>query len=316
MLSIILESNDPYLNLACEDYLLHNTKDEFLILSINDPSVIIGKHQVAHREVNTRFVEKNNIPVVRRISGGGTVYHDRGNLNYSFIRQSEQGRQIDFRLHTQPVINFLHFTGVEAVFGGKNDLNVNGLKISGNAEHVFRERVLHHGTLLFDASLDNLRQSLKQNTENYCTRAVESNRTPVANLKNMYPDIKDTGMFMTIMLEYFRLNMTDIHPFSFSAEDISAIQSLAEIKYRSWEWNYGYGPPYTFTNRFDVNEKSHNCKLLVRDGIIRECDIEGSTEMAAAGEKLIGRRHLYADMLEVFRAENIPVSEDDIFNFF
>jgi lipoate---protein ligase len=316
MFSIILETNDPCFNLASEEYFLHNRKEDFVVLSINDPVVIIGKHQVAHREVNTQFVEETKIPVIRRISGGGTVYHDKGNLNYAFIRQSEKGKQVDFRLHTQPVISFLMSAGVEAVFEGKNDLTVDGLKFSGNAEHVFRERVLHHGTLLFDASLDNMRQSLKQKTENYSTRAIESNRTPVTNLKNKLSNIKEIGMLMTSMLDYFRFNIADVHPFNLSDKEITAIRLLAESKYKTWEWNWGYGPPYTFTNWFEENNKPHQCRLLVKDGIIWACDIEGSIEMAAAGKKLIGCRHMYQDLLKVFRAENIPISDDEVYKFF
>ena len=151
MLCLNLESTDPYFNLAVDEYLLKNRKEDFLILGINDTSVIIGKHQVAHRESATKFVTQNNIPVIRRISGGGTVYHDNGNLNFSFILKSEQGKQVDFRKYTLPVISFLASLGVDAKFEGKNDLKVNGLKISGNAEHVYHDRVLHHGTLLFNS---------------------------------------------------------------------------------------------------------------------------------------------------------------------
>jgi lipoate-protein ligase A len=316
MLSIILESNDPHFNLASEEYLLHNRKEDFLILSVNDPAIIIGKHQVAHREVNIQYVEENKIPVIRRISGGGTVYHDRGNLNFAFIRQSEKGKQVDFRLYTKPVIGFLHSVGVEAVFEGKNDLTVDGLKISGNAEHVFRERVLHHGTLLFDVSLDNLRRSLKQKTENYSTRAIESNRTSVTNLKNKLLNIRNIGILMTSMIEYFRVNMADVRPFSLSEDERSAIQFLAETKYNTWEWNWGYGPAYTFNNRFEVNGKPYQCTLLVKDGIIWKSDIEGNNEMGATGKKLIGCRHMYADLLKVFRSENISISDGDIFKFF
>ena len=107
MFCINLQSNDPFFNLAIEEYLLKNSQEEYLILYINSPSVIIGKHQTGHREVNTRFVTENNIPVIRRISGGGTVYHDAGNLNFSFIRQCETGKQVDFLKYTQPVIGFL-----------------------------------------------------------------------------------------------------------------------------------------------------------------------------------------------------------------
>ena len=316
MFSIILDSNDPFINLASEDYLLHNSKEDFIVLSVNDTAVIIGKHQAAHREVNTRFLEEKNIPVIRRISGGGTVYHDRGNLNWAFIRQSEYGKQVDFSLYTQPVINFLQNAGVEAIFEGKNDLTVDRLKISGNAEHVFRDRVLHHGTLLFDVSLENMKQSLRQNTENYSSRAVESNRTPVTNLRDRLLKIKDISKLMNSMMEYFRLTIPDLQPFSLSEEEISAIHSLAGKKYKTWEWNWGYGPPYTFTNRFEVNSKPHQCRLHVRDGIIWESYIEGSDELAAAGKKLIGCRHMSQDLLKIFRSENISISEEEIYKFF
>ena len=316
MLSIIAETNDPWFNLAAEEYLLQNRKEDFFILSVNDPAIIIGKHQVANREVNIRFVEEKGLPVIRRISGGGTVYHDRGNLNFAFIRQSEQGRQVDFRAYTQPVINFLHAAGIEAAFEGKNDLTVDGLKISGNAEHVFRERVLHHGTLLFNASLDNLKQSLKEKTDNYSTRAVESKRSQVTNLKNRLPGFKDIEEFLTSMHEYFCLTMTEADQFILSDKEKSDIQSLADIKYKTWEWNWGYGPPYTFTGRFEMYGKPHQCRLLVKDGIIWECDIEGSIEMAAAGKKLIGCRHMYHDLLNVFRTENIPITDDEVYKLF
>jgi lipoate-protein ligase A len=316
MLSINPKTHDPFFNLAAEEYLLHNRKEDFVILYTNDPCVITGKHQVVHREVNTEFIEEKEIPVLRRISGGGTVFHDRGNLNFTFIKQSEAGRQVDFRLYTKPVIGFLSSLGVNAVFEDKNELTVDGLKISGNAEHVFRERVLHHGTLLFDASIDNLRQSLKVKTDNYSTRAVESNRASVTNLKERLKNINTIDEFISSMQNYFLNNMPDIQPFSLSEEELKAISSLAESKYRTWEWTYGYGPQYTFRNLFEVSGKACRCRLVVKDGIIWESDLEGSDEMKTAGKKLIGCRHMYKDLLNFFHAENIPVSDQEVFKFF
>lgn len=316
MLSICAESYNPYFNLAVEDFLLHNRKEDFLILSINDPCVIVGKHQAVHREVNTRFIEERGIPVIRRISGGGTVYHDRGNLNFAFIKQSVAGKQIDFRLYTQPVINFLSSLGVTAIFEGKNDLTVGGLKISGNAEHVYRERVLHHGTLLFDASLNDLRQSLKAKTDNYSTHAVESNRTSVTNLKGKLKNIDSIDAFRSIMIEYFINNNDGIQAYSLSEEEKTTISYLAESKYKTWEWNYGYAPPYTFNNWFESDGRTGRCRLVIKDGIIWECDFDGSDEIIAAGKKLIGCRHMYRDVLDKFRAENISVSEDEVYKLF
>jgi len=316
MLSICSESHNPFFNLAVEEYLLQNRKEDFLILYINDPCVIIGKHQVVHREVDAKFIEEKKIPVLRRISGGGTVFHDRGNLNFSFIKQSEAGKQVDFRLYTKPVIDFLHTLGVYSVFEGKNDLTVDGLKISGNAEHVFRERVLHHGTLMFDVAIDDLSQSIKPKSDNYSTRAVESNRTSVINLKGRLKNINSTDEFLKSMQNYFIRNMSELQTYYLSDEELSAVHLLIDSKYKTWEWTYGYGPQYTFTGWIVINEKSHNFRLVVKDGIIWECDIEGSEEMKAAGKKLIGCRHMYKDLQEKFRSENIQVAKNEIYRFF
>jgi lipoate-protein ligase A len=277
--------------------------------------VITGKHQVVHREVNTRFIEENNIPVLRRISGGGAVYHDNGNLNFAFIRQSEAGKQVDFRLYTEPVIAFLNSKGVNAVFEGKNEITVGGLKVSGNAEHVFRERVLHHGTLLFDASLEDLSQSLRGKSENYSTRAVESNRTSVTNLKERLKNISDINQFMGSM-HSFLMKESDLHTYMITDGERADIQALADSKYKTWEWNYGYGPQYTFNNWFEVGGKAYLCRLMVKDGIIWECDFEGSEEMKFAGKRLIGCRHMYKGLLKKFRDENIPVTNEEVYKFF
>jgi lipoate-protein ligase A len=316
MLSFYSESHDPFFNLAVEEYLLKNRKEDFLILYINDPCVIVGKHQVAHREVNTRYIEEKKIPVIRRISGGGTVFHDRGNLNFTFIKQSESGKQVNFRLYTQPVIDFLLSMGVIAVFEGKSDLTVDGLKISGNAEHVFRERVLHHGTLLFDTFLDDLGKSIKVKTDNYSTTAVESNRTSVTNLKNRLRNINNLEEFRIAMMDYFLKTIPDIQVISLNDDESMEIHSLEESKYKTWEWNYAYGPPYTFTNRFEIFDKEYSCRLFVKDGIILECDIDGDEEMKVTGKSFIGCRHIYSDLLKKFRSENIPVSDDEVYKFF
>lgn len=316
MFCINLESNDPFFNLAVEEVLLKNSKEEYLILGINSPAVIIGKHQSGHMEVNIKFVSENQIPVIRRISGGGTVFHDRGNLNFSFIRQSESGKQVDFRKYTQPVLDFLKSMGIEAKFEGKNDLKVDGLKISGNAEHIHGNRVLHHGTLLFSTSLEMLRNSLRKETSCYTSKAVVSNPSSVVNLSeklNCFPDVYE---FRSEMMNFFLKNFSDNFPYSLTREEINQAQSQADSKYKTWEWNWAYGPEYTFKNRFELNKTSHSCDLFIKDGIIRECLIEGSDQMKRASKKLIGCRHMVNDLSDVFRDENIFLTEQDIYNFF
>jgi lipoate---protein ligase len=316
MYIITPESANPYFNLALEEILLKKHDQEFIILGINNPSVIIGKHQSAHREVNTSFVSMNNIPVIRRISGGGTVYHDQGNLNFAFLSNSEPGKQIDFMKYTEPVIGFLQSLGVNARFEGKNDIKVNGLKISGNAEHVFRNRVLHHGTLLFNASLNTLKNSLRKGFECYETRAVQSNPSSVMNLCDILKDFSDVLQLREAMRNYFYECRFINSEYELSASDIEEAQSLAQSKYATWEWNFAYGPEYHFNNSFLFEGKECSCSLFVKDGIIRECSFLGNDRILNISDKLIGCRHMPEDLRKVFESENISISEEDIFKLF
>jgi lipoate-protein ligase A len=315
MLCLNLKSTDPFFNLAVDEYLLKNRTDDFLVLSVNSPSVIIGKHQVAHREADTEFVTENNIPVIRRISGGGAVFHDEGNLNFSFIFQSRHGSQVDFRKYTLPVIEFLSTLSIDAKFEGKNDLKVDGMKISGNAEHVYRQRVLHHGTLLFDSKLNLLGRSLRKNISSYTTRAVASNPSPVMNLKERIPGMT-MGKFTSMMIDFFLERNTENELTYLTQEEKSEIGSLAESKYKSWEWNYAYGPEYQFNNSFEYEGKPHHCSLNVKDGIIIGCRIEGSENMARLGEKLTGSRHILQDVEDVLKIEKMNLGKSAVHLFF
>jgi lipoate---protein ligase len=316
MLCTILETHDPFFNLALEEVLLRRIKHEYLILGTNDRSVVIGKHQAAHMEVDTKFVTENSIPVIRRISGGGTVFHDLGNLNFTFIRECETGKQVDFRKYTQPVIDFLVSSGIGAKLDGKSDIKIDGYKISGNAEHVHRNRVLHHGTLLFSSSLGMLKSSIRSDKSNYLTLAVGSHPAQVMNLSEKFDGFCDISKFSIEMMRYFSETMADFEAWNITRSDAEEAKTLAEAKYRSWEWNFAYGPEYVFKNAFLYDGKIHSCALSVRDGIVKECIIEGSAEMVSFSKKLTGCRHMVSDFLNVFQRENIDISEEEIFNFF
>jgi len=316
MFCITLESNDPFFNLAIEEVLLKNSNEEFLILGINRACVIIGKHQTPHREINTRFITENKIPVIRRISGGGTVYHDPGNLNFSFIKECEPGKQVDFFKYTKPVIDFLAIDGVDAKLEGKNDLKIDGLKISGNAEHVYRNRILHHGTLLFSTSLGMLRNSLRKDTSSYTTRAVASNPSSVTNISENLTCYKDIFEFRSRMMNHFLDNIPEAETYELNKHEIATADALAVSKYRSWEWNWAYGPDYQYANQFELAGKQVFLKLNVKDGIITECKFEGSPESSIIEERIIGRKHMVEDLRELFREENIINSEEAIYNFF
>jgi lipoate---protein ligase len=315
MLLINLPGTDPFFNLAVDEYLLKKRKEEFLVLGTNAPSVIIGKHQVAHKETDTRFVTERRIPVLRRISGGGTVYHDEGNLNFSFILQSTHGRQVDFRKYTQPVISFLASTGITASFEGKNDLKVNGLKISGNAEHIHHERVLHHGTLLFDSDLNNLKGSLRNDNSCYITRGVESNPSSVMNLKNLFPEAKGINDFRNEMFSYF-LDQQDNKQTFLSEDEISAIEKIADSRYHRWEWNYAYGPEYQLEKNIILAGNPFKFRLHIKDGLLIECDLEESPELKETARDMIGLRHMPDDLQKFFIRHNLANLEADIYSFF
>jgi lipoate---protein ligase len=316
MFCITLESTNPYFNLAIEEILLKNRTEEYLILGINTSSLITGKHQSPRIEINTQFVTENKIPVLRRISGGGTVYHDPGNLNFTFIKTSEAGKQVDFRKYTHPVIDFLKTSGIDARFEGKNDLKVGGLKISGNAEHVHRNRVLHHGTLLFSTSLDMLRNSLRKDTTCYTSRAVGSNPSSVTNLSGMMPRCKDIYEFRNMMMDYFLRNLPDAQKYELSPKEINEASDLADSKYRSWEWIWAYGPEYHFFKQFEYSGEPASCRLYVAEGTIRDCVLTGPAELVKISEKLIGKRHMVEDINDLFQEEEIFASDFSIFNFF
>lgn len=316
MYCINLDSDDPFFNLAVEEVLLKNRTEDFLILGINSPSIIIGKHQSAHRESDTRFAEMNFIPVIRRISGGGTVFHDSGNLNFTFIAQSVPGRQIDFRKYTLPVIDYLDTLGIEARFEGKNDLKVDGLKISGNAEHVFRNRVLHHGTLLFRSSLETLRNAIRRDTLHYSTRAVASNPSSVMNLCDKIKMFDDISEFRSGMMDYFLATIPGAISYELALSDKESALELARSKYRTWEWNYAYGPEYRFNNSFMFHDIQYSVNMFVKDGIIAECEIKGSGILQTIASKLTGCRHMAADMMKVIYDEGITISDEEIYMFF
>jgi lipoate-protein ligase A len=316
MYCINLETNDPYFNLALEELLLKNSKEEYFMLYINSPSVIIGKHQSGHIEVNTKYLTEKNIPVIRRISGGGTVYHDLGNLNFSFIRQSESGKQVDFRKYTKPVIDFLKQMGVDARFEGKNDLKIDGLKISGNSEHIYGKRVLHHGTILFNAQLDMLRNCIRKEKSCYSSRAVPSNPSSVINLIEKLDCFDDIADFKTAMMNFFLKSYSETFPYEISEIEILQAESIALSKYRTWEWNWAYGPEYSFSNTFELDKIIHSCVLFVKDGIIVESIINGSKVMKNISNKLVGCRHMIKEVSDVFIQEGISLTPEQVFNFF
>lgn len=272
-MKLILRNNtDPFFNIAAEEYFLKNYSEDIIMLWQNSSSVVVGKHQNTMAEVNMSFVHKHNIPVIRRISGGGTVYHDEGNINYSIITSSENKEKlVDFRKATVPVIGFLDSLGLVAVFEGKNNLTINNKKFSGNSAHVFKNRVLHHGTILFNTDLNNLEASIRLSDYNIDDKSVKSIRANVTNLEVLLLQQLSIEEFMNLLKIYFS-NYFNIESISqISSIDVTRINELVENKYKQWDWNYGYSPAYVYRN--EVNKIILSMKI--NKGIIDKLNIEG-----------------------------------------
>jgi lipoate-protein ligase A len=299
MICINRQQTDPFFNLAAEEYILKNIDDNVFMLWQNEPSVVIGKHQNTLAEVNLEFVAKNNIPVIRRISGGGTVFHDGGNINYTLI-SSEKNRErlIDFRKFTQPIIDFLETLDIKASYEGKNNLVVAGKKISGNSAHVFKNRVMHHGTLLFNSNLDLLEKAIHPSIFNIEDKAVQSIRAKVGNISEFITKETDTKHFKeqlsNFLLNYHNVtkvtDLTEVHK--------QEIQTLANTKYKTPGWNFGYSPAYTIKVAAKVGNQKTEISLKVAKGLIEKANIKGETKeinrLRILLEKLSGLPH-YSD---------------------
>jgi lipoate---protein ligase len=201
MLCIQLKNNDPFFCLAAEEYLMKNFSEDIFMLWQSENTVVVGKHQNALAEINYPFVHKNGITVARRISGGGTVFHDNGNINFAYIKNFSNPSEISFKVFTEPVVHALARLEIKATTSGRNDLLVDGKKISGNAEHVFKNRVLHHGTLLFNSNLKTLGQSIKVIPGKYHGKAVQSNRSVVTNILPFLKKNLSVNDFISFLLE-------------------------------------------------------------------------------------------------------------------
>lgn len=292
-------STDPYFNLAAEEYFLKNFQEDVFVLWRSRPSVVVGKHQNALAEINHEFVRKNQIPVARRLSGGGTVFHDPGNVNFTFIRNVANISEVNFKVFTVPVVDALGKLGVEAYTTGRNDLLIDGKKISGNAEHVHKNRVLHHGTLLFDSRLEALKGALKVDLSRFEDKAVQSNRSEVTNIANYLPNPVSVEEFTNFLFAEISQNFPDFSVYEWTADDVAAIQKLSEEKYQTWDWIFGYSPRYRFSNKLDTENGVIQASLLVEKGRITEATFSGAIQPEKANkmaEALLGCRHEYEEM--------------------
>ena len=302
----VLNNNDScFFNHAAEEYLMNNFDDEVFMLWINKPSILIGRNQNTISEVNSDYIRENGIEVVRRLSGGGAVYNDHGNMNFTFIskRDKTKGQIKDgFEKFALPVINGLQSLGVDAVFTGRNDIVIDGKKFSGNAQYFQKEKMLHHGTLLFDCDMSKLSLALKSKPIKFIGKSVKSVGSRVTNI---LPHL-EKPMSLDEFREYLKNYIMDTHDiedvYEFNKTDLDEIEKIANDRFKKWEWNYGKFAKYRYENAVKYPSGVIEYNLDVEEGIINRIsifgDFFGEGDIRELELLLVGMRHSMLELEE------------------
>lgn len=283
MIYVPNENNDPRVNLAIETYLMKElpVDEPILLFYINEPSIIIGRNQNTIEEINKDYVEEKGIHVVRRLSGGGAVYHDFGNLNFSFIMPDDGNSFRDFAKFTQPIIDALHAMGVEgAKLKGRNDLVIDDKKFSGNAMYATNGRMFAHGTIMFDSDINEVVKALKVRKDKIESKGIKSIRSRVTNIKpylsDDYQNMSTIDFRENILLRIFEVeDVNQIKTYELTEKDWERINHISNDYYRNWDWNYGKSPEFEILRRERFAIGSIEARLNVANGVIQEVKIFG-----------------------------------------
>lgn len=303
MLFIDNNLTNPNFNLAAEEYILKNFSEDVFMLWRNEPSIIVGKNQNTLSEINYDYVKEKSIPVVRRLTGGGAVFHDLGNLNFTFISTDDAKSFNNFRKFTQPIIDILKELSVDAEFSGRNDLTIDGRKFSGNAQCNYKNKVMHHGTLLFTSVITDISSALKVKPSKFEGKGVKSVASRVTNISEHLKNPLTILEFKDMIMKHISQTNTDYKIYKFSEEDLNNIKKLYDEKYNTWEWNFGNSPKYTLVNEIKYVGGNVEFYLNVEKGVITDLkicgDFFGKSDLSDIENLLIGIRHNEKEINEV-----------------
>ena len=320
MRCLISESTDPYFNLASEEYFLKNSNEEFFMLYINEPCIVVGKHQNLLSEINLPYVLENKLKLARRVSGGGTVFQDLNNVNFCFLRNCQNIEKINFEKFTYPILKALHQLNLNAKFSDRHDILIDNKKVSGNAMHVYRNRVLSHGTLLYKSDLSHLTQTLNNNPYKYSDKSIKSVKSNVTNINTYLQSELNTFEFCKLLLKIIDLEVPTVSNMKLTLNETAQICKLANEKFHSWDWIYGYSPKYIFSNSIHVGTELIEFQLEVIKGVIKDVKISFAKQDSIIANKinsLVEVRHEYYSIYNQLLKQNNDDPQDtiDIANF-
>ena len=306
-------STDPKFNLALEQYVFDSMdrSKEYFMLWQNNNTVVVGKNQNTFAEVDAQKVEEHNITVVRRLSGGGAVYHDMGNLNFTFVMDAKEASELDIKLFCQPVASLLQKLEVDAQVNGRNDITIEGKKFSGNSQYLKEGRIMHHGTLMFDSNLDVVAGVLNVAADKFQSKAAKSVKSRVTNIKPYLKSEVSLDEFQNQLVEYIFCE-TPIEYYELTQKDIEKINEIKIERYDKWQWNYGKSPEYTTKKECRIEGcgkiEGH---MNIKDGKIIDLkfygDFFGIGDTEELAEVLIGVE-IKRDALE-FALETIDITK-------
>lgn len=269
------------------------------MLYVNDPSVVVGKHQNLLKEINAQWCYKHNIKLARRLSGGGTVFQDSGNINFSFIKNSPNPEKLNYQKFTYPIVDALVSMDLDVQYSDRNDILLKGSKISGNAMHISKNRALCHGTLLFNSDLKDLSSSLKNKTDHYIDKSINSVPSPVINISEFLTESLTKDIFIEKLFQCViaTLESPKVHPLINT--EINEIDKLVKEKYSAWDWIYGYSPKYLFRNQLNLNNEIVEIELVVEKGIIIGINSNNKDIKNLLSKYLVNVKHDYSSIKEI-----------------